>query len=74
MPSPERGSFDVNRVDNQRTTSDEVCGRDAALQCVFEQACANSFANPVLIRRELPQQQARHGIGRLAGADRPRQY
>jgi hypothetical protein len=41
---------------------------------MFEQARANSLANPILIRRELPEQQAGDGVGRLAGSDRSRQY
>ena len=45
--------MNVNGVDNQRATSDEACGRDAALQCMFEQAHANAFANPILIGRKL---------------------
>src|SRR5258706_2541501 len=53
-PAPERSSFDVNRVDSQRATSDEVCGRDAALQGMLEQARANPLADPILIRRKLP--------------------
>lgn len=40
-PPPERCSLGVNRVDDQRATCDEVCGRDAALQCIFEQAGAD---------------------------------
>ncbi len=41
---------------------------------MFEQARANSLANPILIRRKLPKQQAGDRVGRLAGPDRPRQY
>jgi hypothetical protein len=73
-PLPEHSRLDVNRVDEQRATSDEICGRDTALQCMFEQARASSLAYPILIRRKLPEQQAGDGVGRLAGPDRPRQY
>ena len=40
---------------------------------MFEQAGANSLADPVLVGRELPEQQAGDGVGRLAGSDRSRQ-
>ena len=52
-PAPERRSFDVNRVDNQCAAPDEARGCDAALQRMFEQAGANTLANPVPIRRKL---------------------
>ena len=45
----ERSSFGVNHVDNRRAPFDEACGRDAALQCIYEQAGANPFADPALI-------------------------
>jgi hypothetical protein len=41
---------------------------------MFEQAGANSLANPIPIRRKLREQQAGDRVGRLAGSDRPRQY
>jgi len=70
---PERSSFDVNRVDDQSATSNEARGRDTALQRMLEQAGANSLADPILIGRKLSEQQARDGVGRLTGSDRPRQ-
>jgi len=40
---------------------------------MFKKARAYSLADPILIRRKLPEQQAGDRIGRLAGSDRPRQ-
>jgi hypothetical protein len=61
---PESGSFEVDRVDDQGATFDEVCGRDTPLQRVLEQAGAKPLADPVLIGRKLSQQQAGDGVGR----------
>ena len=69
---PKRSSFNVNRVDDQSATANEACGRNTALQGMFEQAGANSLADPVPIRRKLSQQQAGDRVGRLTGSDRPR--
>jgi len=40
------------------------------LQGVFQQSSANAFASPALIGGELTQQEAWHGIRRLASTDR----
>lgn len=40
---------------------------------MFHQACANAPPGPSRIRRELAEKQAGNRIGRLPGADRPRQ-
>ena len=39
-----------------------------------EQTRADSLANPILIRRKLPQQQAGNRVGRLASPDLARKY
>jgi hypothetical protein len=66
---PKLRGLDINSVDDQRASADELGGCHAALQRVLEQACTNSFADPILICRQLSQQQAGDRSGRLAGAD-----
>jgi hypothetical protein len=70
---PKACRLDVNGVDDQRPSAHEIRGCHTALQCMLEQPSTNSLADPILICRELSQQQARYRIGRLAGADRSRQ-
>lgn len=71
---PERGGFIVDGVDHERAAADETGGSDATLQRVLYQARPNSTSSPTDVGRELTQKQARHGIGRLAGADGPGQH
>jgi len=70
---PKIRRLDVDSVDDQRASADEIRGYHTALQRMLEQPCTNSLADPILICRELSQQQAGDRIGRLAGADRSRQ-
>ncbi|RXH26186.1 hypothetical protein XH99_21965 [Bradyrhizobium nanningense] len=54
-------------------SSDQACGRDAAPECMLEQAGADPLADPILVGRELSQQEAGNGVRRLTGSYRPRQ-
>jgi hypothetical protein len=71
-PPPERRGFGIDGVDHESTTSDERRRHDA-LEGVFQQPGSDPAPGPGNVRRELAEQQARHRIGRLAGADGSRQ-
>lgn len=73
MPLPKIRCFTIDGIDDQCTPADQAGRRYATLQRMLEQSGANSSSVIVLIRRELPQQQAGNWIGRLACTDRPRQ-
>jgi len=70
---PERRSFLVDGVYHQRAPADERRGSHTTLKRVFQQAGSYAAASPTEIGRELTEQQARHGIGRLARSDGSRQ-
>ena len=65
--------LDIDGIDDEGTTANQVGRHYTALQRMLEQPSANSFADVILICRKLPQQQARNWIRRLAGAYRSRQ-
>ena len=59
----------IDGAHQERAAADEGCGGDASFQGVFQQAGADPFSRPGKIGGELTEQEARHGIGWLAGAD-----
>ena len=63
----------IDGVDHQGPPTDQRRGFNAALECVFDQTCANALPRPLRIGSELAQKQTGNGIGRLARADRARQ-
>lgn len=71
---PEACSVLIDGIDNKRAATDERCGGHTALQGVLDQACADPAAGPADVCRQLAEQEARNGIGRLAGADGSRQH
>ena len=72
-PSPESSSFEIYGIHHERSSANESCCLNAALQSMFHQARADPHPSPFEICGKLTQQQARHGIGRLASTDRTRQ-
>ena len=52
--------------------ADQGRGLHAAFERVLEQPGADAAPMPAGVRRQLTEQQARHGVGRLPGADRAR--
>jgi hypothetical protein len=69
-----RSSGFVNGVDHQCATANEPGRSYAALKSVFDQTCSNPTAYPADVGCKLPEQQARHRIGRLTGADGAREH
>lgn len=69
-PLPEGSGFVVNGVDHQCATAHEPGRSSAALKSVFDQTCSNPATHPADVGCKLPEQQARHRIGPLTGADR----
>jgi hypothetical protein len=65
--------LDIDGIDDEGTPANQAGRHYTALQRMLEQASANSFANAILICRQLSQQQARNGIRWLTGTDRSRQ-
>lgn len=63
----------INGIDDKRLPADQRGAIHAARQGMIEQAQANPLPIPCSIRRKLPEQNTRHRVGRLAGADRARQ-
>ena len=58
-------------MDHQRASADQLRGRHGALKRVLDQTGPDASARPCPIRSELPEKQAWHWVGRLAGSDRP---
>lgn len=68
--APETRGLLVDSVDHQGAPADQLGRRDAALERMLDKPGANAFAGPIEIRRKLPQQQTRHGVGRLSCSNR----
>lgn len=70
---PELRRFRIDCIDHQRASSDQFRRLNAALKGMLYQARADAAPSPSDIGRKLAKEQARHRIGRLPRADRPRQ-
>ena len=64
--------LDIDGIDDEGTPANQTGRRYTTLQRMFQQAGPNAFADVILIRRKLSQQQARNRIWRLTGTDRSR--
>ena len=71
-PFPKIRGLDIDGVDDEGTPANQAGRRYTTLQRMFQQAGPDAFADVILIRRKLSQQQARNRIWRLTGTDRSR--
>ena len=67
--TPEIRGFSIDSIDDQRTAADETGRRHAALQRMLDETGADTLADPVLVSRQLAEEQAGNGVGRLPRAD-----
>lgn len=68
-PLPEVGGAIIERVDDERATANQYSASDRSDQRVPQKAGPDTSAGPGFIRRELAEQEARDGIGRLSRPD-----
>lgn len=67
---PEAGGFVIDGVDHQSASSDQIRGLNTPLERVLDKAGPDPLPGPGFIRGKLTEEKARHGVRRLAGADR----
>lgn len=70
---PELRRFRIDGIDHQRAPSDQFRRLNTTLKGMLHEARADTSPSPTGIGRKLAEEQARHRVGRLPGADRPGQ-
>lgn len=70
---PELRRLPVDCIDHERTSSNQICSLNAALERVLQQASADTAPSPFCIGRKLAKEKTGHRIGRLPCANRPGQ-